>query len=260
MDARVIAVANPKGGCGKTTTAVNLAACIAKQKRRVLLIDLDPQRSASLGVGMKILSSYPSVRDFLLNLHLVAEKVIHPTIAENLWILPADSSLVEVERKLRTREGGGLVLKERLSPLVEQYAYIFIDTPPSLGVLTLNALTSADKVIIPVQTQFYALTGLAQLLSVVEMVRERISPNLCEVKILATMFDPRTRLSHLILEELRKNFHRELFNTVIPVSTKLAEAPGSGLPVSIYDPGCRGALAYQKLAVEIISGEKEKSS
>ena len=258
MPAKVIAVANPKGGCGKTTTVVNLTACIAQKKRRVLLIDLDPQRGATL--GMKIFSPYPSVQDFLLNLHLAPGKAIYSTKVENLWILPANSSLVEIERKLRVREGGGLVLKERLNSLVEQYNYIFIDTPPSLGVLTLNALTSADKIIIPVQTQFYALTGLAQLLSLIEIIRKRISEKLCKIKILATMFDPRTRLSHLILEELRKNFHRELFNTVIPVSTKLAEAPGSGLPVSIYDPGCRGALAYQKLAVEIISGEKEKSS
>ena len=140
--------------------------------------------------------------------------------------------------------------------MLSEFDYIFIDTPPSLGVLTLNAITSASRIIIPVQTQFYALRGMSLLLNMVNIVREKIGPDLCKVRVLATMYDARTRISQIVLSELRKNFQREIFNTVIPVSTRLAEAPGFGLPVISYDPHCSGALAYKKLAMEIVKDEK----
>ena len=255
--AEVIAVANPKGGCGKTTTAINLGACVAVQGRKVLLIDLDPQSGATTGVGMKPRLFKISIAELLSNSAVGVEKAVYSTKVGGLFIIPAKPSLAEVEVQLRRQRGGGLILKDKLESILSEYDYIFIDTSPSLGALTLNALAVSDKVIVPVQTQFYALRGLAQLLNMVNIVRERIDPGLCKVRILATMYDPRTRLSQSILSELRKNFKEELFHTIIPVSTRLAEAPSYGLPGFLYDPSCSGTKAYQRLAMEVISDEKK---
>lgn len=256
MEAEVIAVANPKGGCGKTTTSVNLSACVAFQKKKVLLVDLDPQAGATVGLGIKSGFFKFTVKDVLSGFIDDLREVICATKVKNLYIIPSSSSLVEVEVKLRRQKGGGLVLKSKLGPVLSEFDYIFIDTPPSLGVLTLNAITSASRIIIPVQTQFYALRGMSLLLNMVNIVREKIGPDLCKVRVLATMYDARTRISQIVLSELRKNFQREIFNTVIPVSTRLAEAPGFGLPVISYDPHCSGALAYKELAMEIVKDEK----
>ena len=256
VKSEVIAIANPKGGCGKTTTAINLATCISALKRRVLLIDLDSQASATIGLGIKPYLCRFSVAEVLLNSAEKAGEAVYSTKVKNLSIIPAKSSLADVETELRKQEGGGLVLKSRLNQILSAYDYIFIDTGPSLGALTLNALTIAQRVIIPVQTQFYALRGLGQLLNMVNIVKARVNPNLCRIRILATMYDPRTRLSQNILSELRKRFKKELLQTIIPISTRLAEAPGYGLPAPLYDSHCSGTIAYRKLAREVIADEK----
>ena len=255
--ARVIAIANPKGGCGKTTTTINLGAFLADMNKKVLLIDLDPQCNASIGLGIKPHLLDLSVYDLFNDTESQVNEVIYPTNLSNLSIVPAKTSLADIESKLRTQKGAGLVLKRKLEPIASKYDYILLDCNPSLGVLTLNALVCSREVIIPVQTQFYALRGLTQLLNLINVVREKANPELSIVRILTTMYDVRTNLSRYIFEELQENFKNRLLNTIIPVSTKLAEAPSSGLPINKYAPDSRGAAAYKQLAKEVISFEEK---
>jgi len=255
--ARVIAIANPKGGCGKTTTAINLGAFLADMNRKVLLIDLDPQCNASIGLGIKPHLLSLSACDLFNDTETSVSEVIYRTSLLNLGVVPAKSSLIDVESKLRTQKGAGLILRKKLEPVTSKYNYILLDCNPSLGVLTLNALVSSKEVIIPVQTQFYALRGLTQLLNLINTVKEKANPELSIVRVLATMYDVRTNLSHYILEELQKHFKDRLFSTIIPVSTKLAEAPSGGLPINKYAPGSKGAAAYKQLAEEVISLEEK---
>lgn len=257
IQTRVIAIANPKGGCGKTTTTINLGAFLADMNKKVLLIDLDPQCNASIGLGIKPHLLNFSVYDLFNNPESQANEIICPTNLLNLEVVPAKTSLADIERKLRIQKGAGFILKRKLEPLLLKYDYILLDCNPSLGVLTLNALVCSSGVIIPVQTQFYALRGLTQLLNLINIVREKANLGLSVVKILTTMYDVRTNLSHYIFEEIQKNFKNRLLNTIIPVSTKLAEAPSSGLPINKYAPGSKGAIAYKQLAKEVISFEEK---
>ncbi|HHF53180.1 MAG TPA: ParA family protein [candidate division WOR-3 bacterium] len=254
--ARVIAIANPKGGCGKTTTAINLGAFLADMNRKALLVDLDPQCNASIGLGIKPHLLNLSACDLFNDTGTSVNELIYRTSLLNLGVIPAKSSLIDGEGKLRTQRGAALILRKKLKPVTSKYNYILLDCDPSLGVLTLNALASSKEVIIPVQTQFYALRGLTQLLNLINTVKEKANPEL-SIRVLATMYDVRTNLSHYILEELQKHFKDRLFSTIIPVSTKLAEAPSSGLPINKYAPDSKGAVAYKQLAEEVISLEEK---
>jgi len=254
--ARVIAIANPKGGCGKTTTAINLGAFLADMNRKALLVDLDPQCNASIGLGIKPHLLNLSACDLFNDTGTSVNELIYRTSLLNLGVIPAKSFLIDGEGKLRTQRGAALILRKKLKPVTSKYNYILLDCDPSLGVLTLNALASSKEVIIPVQTQFYALRGLTQLLNLINTVKEKANPEL-SIRVLATMYDVRTNLSHYILEELQKHFKDRLFRTIIPVSTKLAEAPSSGLPINKYAPDSKGAVAYKQLAEEVISLEEK---
>jgi chromosome partitioning protein len=245
-----IAIANQKGGVGKTTTAVNLAASLAAAEQRTLLVDLDPQSNASSGVNVRPGSVARSIYDALVGNTPLAE-VIQKTSLPALDLLPATQDLTAVEYELFDSEHRGLHLRRLLEQdSVRDYRYVIIDSPPSLGVLTLNALGAADRVIVPMQAEYYALEGIAHLMATVDRVRRTLNPSLTVQGILITMWDPRNKLAHQVAEEVQRHFH--VFGTLIPRNVRLSEAPSHGLPALLYDVQCRGAQAYLALARELI--------
>jgi chromosome partitioning protein len=247
---RIVAVANQKGGVGKTTTAVNLGAYLAVGSR-VLLVDIDPQANATSSLGVDWRTLERSVYDALM-LHSSLESTIIPNVQPGLDLAPAGPALAGAQVELVEREGRELRLRQALEPLRERYAPIIVDCPPSLGLLTVNALAAADAVLVPVQCEYLALEGLGQLIETLDLVRERLSPRLQLLGIALTMHDPRTNLSAQVIEEVRTHFPRATFESVIPRSVRLSEAPSYGQPARVYDPASRGSLAYAALAEELL--------
>lgn len=253
--AHIIAITNQKGGVGKTTTAVNVSACLAESGKRTLLVDLDPQGNATSGLGVDKASLETNLYDCLIEGRPM-EDVVQPTMIKKLSLVPATMDVAGAAVELVTMEDREYILEKALQAYLgrvkKSYDYVVIDCPPSLGLLTLNALAAADFVLIPVQCEFYALEGLAQLMQTVDMVRDNLNSRLQLLGLLMTMYDGRTNLSIQVTEEVKKYFSGKVFHTIIPRNVRLGEAPSHGEPITIYDPHSRGAEVYTKLAKEVI--------
>ncbi len=257
--AKVIAIVNQKGGVGKTTTSINLSACLAKRGKKVLLIDFDPQANASTGLGLKK-NHYKKAQayHFLIG-EEESKNVIYSTEIEFLKIIPTDNSLVGAEIELVGAIARENKLKESLKEVRKQFDYIFIDCPPSLGLLTVNALTAADSFIVPMQAEYFAMEGLSQLLNTVHLIQRSLNKNLVLEGIVLTMYDTRNNLTKLVSEDLKKHFKNFLFKTKIPRNIKLSEAPSFGRPIISYDEKSSGSISYQALTTELLSREKKIS-
>lgn len=253
--ATIISIANQKGGVGKTTTAINLSACVAQTGRRVLLLDLDPQGNSTSGLGITrkkdLLTSY----DVLID-DVPAQDAIQHTMIETLDVLPSRIALAGAEVELVSMSGREQRLKRALQAVCDRYDYIFIDCPPSLGQLTLNALTASDSILVPIQCEYFALEGLSQLMNTVKLVRSRLNGSLDIQGVVLTMFSSRMNLCVQVVEEIKKHFRDKVYNTIIPRSIRMSEAPSHGLPITLYDARNIGAKAYTNLAKEFIEREE----
>lgn len=256
---KIIAIANQKGGVGKTTTAFNLGACLAAGKRgkRVLLVDADPQANATSGLGVNPQEVEAGIFECLVD-GLPAAEAITGTCIDKLSLIASCNDLVGAESELMKRPGRERILSNLLAPVKDDYDYILIDCSPSLGIITVNALTAADSVLIPVQAEYFALEGISQLLNTIRIIKRQIKPSLEIEGFLLTMYDARLRLANQIYEELKAHFGDMVFSTVIPRNIKLSESPSHGLPVMLYDPDSRGAIAYTQLARELNTRNKKK--
>ena len=249
--AKIICIANQKGGVGKTTTAVNLSACVAQLGKRVLLADIDPQGNATSGLGVNKNKLDLSVYDVLIN-DVDAAEAIRDTMIDGLKLLPSQVDLAGAEVELVNLLAREQRLKNALAPIRDRFDYIFVDCPPSLGLLTLNALTMADTLLVPIQCEYYALEGLSQLMNTVKLIRRSLNPGLEVEGVVLTMYDGRTNLSQQVVGEVKRFFKNKVYDTIIPRSVRLGEAPSFGLPISLYAPKSTGAAAYRTLAAELV--------
>ncbi len=255
---KIIAVANQKGGVGKTTTAVNLSACVASLGYKVLLLDIDPQGNASSGLGVEKETVENSIYDVMVN-EISPADAVYPTKVDNLSVIPSNIQLAGAEVELVSMLAREHVLERQMESMRQSYEYMFIDCPPSLGLLTLNALTAADSVLIPIQCEYYALEGLTQLMNTIRLVKKRLNTHLDIEGVILTMLDGRTNLGMQVVEEVRKYFKAKVYSSIIPRNIRLGEAPSHGQPIHIYDSRSAGAEAYKALAEEFVRWNKEAS-
>ncbi|MDR2475444.1 MAG: AAA family ATPase [Bacteroidales bacterium] len=254
---KIIALANQKGGVGKTTTAINLAASLAVLEKKVLIVDADPQANASSGLGVDIKNVKSSIYECIIN-GVSAHDAVVSTEVEGLKIIPSHIDLVGAEIEMLNLDNREKVLRTILQDIKVDYDYVLIDCSPSLGLITVNTLTAADSVIIPVQCEYFALEGITKLLNTIKIIKSRLNPALEIEGFLLTMYDARLRLANQVYEEVRKHFHELVFNTVIQRNTRLSEAPSYGKPIVLYDPDSRGSVNHMQLAQELIDKNEKK--
>ena len=253
---RIIAVANQKGGVGKTTTSTNLSACLAEKGKKVLLVDIDPQGNATSGVGIDKNDLENTVYDMIIG-ECSIDKCLIKEALENLDVLPSNVNLSGAEIDLIGIDDREFILKKNIDKIKDNYEYIIIDCPPSLNMLTVNAMTTANTVLVPIQCEYYALEGLSQLLHTINLVKERLNPELEMEGVVFTMYDARTNLSLEVVENVKNNLKQSIYKTIIPRNVRLAEAPSHGLPINLYDGKSVGAESYRLLADEVIEREEE---
>ncbi|MFA9463451.1 MAG: ParA family protein [Velocimicrobium sp.] len=253
---RIIAVANQKGGVGKTTTAINLSACLAERGKKILTVDADPQGNTSSGLGV----DKNKIKNTIYQLMIGAcdiEEAIQPNVIENLSLIPSNVNLAGAEIELIGIEEKEFILKKSIDKVKDNYDFIIIDCPPSLNTLTVNAMTTADTILVPIQCEYYALEGLTQLIHTINLVKDRLNPYLAIEGVVFTMFDARTNLSLQVVENVKGNLQQNIYKSIIPRNVRLAEAPSHGLPINLYDSKSAGAEAYRDLAIEVITREEE---
>lgn len=254
---RIIAIANQKGGVGKTTTAINLSSCLAEKGKKVLAVDMDPQGNMTSGLGVDKNSVENTIYDLIIGESGI-EEVLRKDIMKNLDIIPANIDLSAAEIELIDVEDKEYIVRNVIKDIKDNYDYIIIDCPPSLSMLTINAMTTATSVLVPIQCEYYALEGLSQLIHTVDLVRDRLNPELEIEGVVFTMYDARTNLSLQVVENVKDNLHQNIYKTIIPRNIRLAEAPSYGIPINEYDPKSAGSESYMRLAEEVINRENDQ--